>query len=110
MPYDTVGRWARSSWVRSTGRVHLVEVVEVRIERGRVVDPAVVEAHVNAGREVHAVVHGTPSPDRGADTVAGWEIGAVASLLGAGAVAVTGVDERRVERVRAVLRAMEEAR
>lgn len=84
----------------------------MQVERRSTVAPLL--ADLDAPAAVQIDVAFVDPVDRGTDDdpvdIDGWEIGALTVLLPAGVATVTGIDERRVIRVRAVLAALEAAR
>lgn len=92
-----------------------MEAVEIKVARGSSVSPALAglsapdEAQMDVAFVDPVDLAATPDPSA-SDVADGWEIGALAVLLSAGVTTVTGIDEQRVARVRAVLDALEAAR
>ncbi|MEO6989468.1 MAG: hypothetical protein ABI239_12580 [Aquihabitans sp.] len=83
-----------------------MEVVEIKVERGSSVVPALV---IPDAATVDVTIVDVVDPATAIDAD-GWEIGALSVLLAAGVETVNGIDERRIARVRAVLAALEAAR
>ena len=87
-----------------------MEVVKIQVERGGSVSAALVDLHTPTEVRIDVAfvdpVDPATSPSHPVVDVDGWEIGALTVLLSAGVTNVTGIDERRVARVRAVLAAL----
>lgn len=81
-------------------------VVEVDVERGAFVDPAPFDDLASLGIAAGAHLVGEPSTDQDA---IGWEIGAVTWLIDNGVRTVRGVAPRRLRRLVAVARALDDA-
>ena len=81
-------------------------VVEVDLPRGEFVDPAPFDDLAALGIAAGAHLAGEPSSDQAA---VGWEIGAVTWLIDNGVRTVRGVAPRRLRRLVAVARAIDEA-
>lgn len=84
-----------------------MDVVEIQVERGSSVSPLDLTTPDEGRVDVAFVDPVDPATTIDRD---GWEIGALAVLLSSGVTTVSGTDERRVARVRAVLAALEAAR